>query len=49
MYPLPPDPSEPLPDKILDNVPKIPEVFTIRVYVVKAMDLQPNDASGLVS
>ncbi|XP_041370601.1 myoferlin-like isoform X3 [Gigantopelta aegis] len=47
VYPLPPDPSEPVPDRILKSVPTLPDSFTVRVYVVRAIDLQPNDPSGL--
>lgn len=49
VYPLPGDPNEPVPPRHLANLPaSAPEECIIRVYVVKAIDLQPNDPSGLV-
>ncbi|KAL5022080.1 hypothetical protein ScPMuIL_001235 [Solemya velum] len=48
VYPLPPDPNEEIPSKQLDNLPpSVPEECVVRVYVVQAKDLQPNDPSGL--
>ncbi|XP_076460960.1 myoferlin-like isoform X2 [Babylonia areolata] len=48
VYPLPPDPNEPLPPRTLSDLPNsTPEECMVRVYVVKATDLQPNDPSGL--
>ncbi|XP_064602895.1 myoferlin-like isoform X2 [Liolophura sinensis] len=48
VYPLPQDPNDPLPRKILDNLPpSAPEECVVRLYVIKATDLQPNDPSGL--
>ena len=50
IYPLPPDPNEPLPMKVFDNLPtSAPQECLVRVYIIKAIDLQPNDSSGLVS
>lgn len=51
IYSLPEDPNAPMPLKYLDNVTpdSNPVECIIRVYVVKAIDLQPNDPSGLVS
>ena len=49
VYPLPGDPNAPMPPRILDNLPpSTPEECIVRVYIVRAMDLQPNDPSGLV-
>ncbi len=49
VYPLPGDPNAPVPPRHLDNLPpSTPEECIVRVYIVKAMDLQPNDPSGLV-
>ncbi|KAM3186213.1 hypothetical protein ACTXT7_004799 [Hymenolepis weldensis] len=49
IYSLPEDPNAPMPLKYLDNVTpdSNPVECIIRVYVVKALDLQPNDPSGL--
>lgn len=48
VYPLPQDPGEPVPPKIFQALPPSdPEECIIRVYVVKAVDLQPNDPNGL--
>ncbi|XP_067657682.1 myoferlin-like isoform X1 [Haliotis asinina] len=48
VYPLPQDPGEPLPLKILSDLPNSdPDECIIRVYVIKAIELQPNDPSGL--
>ncbi|XP_070210966.1 myoferlin-like isoform X3 [Littorina saxatilis] len=48
VYPLPPDPNEPLPTRMLCNLPpSTPEECLVRIYVIKATDLQPNDPSGL--
>ena len=50
MYPLPDDPTLPLPDSMFSNLPSSsPEECIVRVYVIKAVDLQPSDSSGLVS
>lgn len=49
VYPLPPDPGVPMPLKVFDNLPSsLPQECIIRVYIIKAIDLQPNDSSGLV-
>ncbi|XP_052821675.1 myoferlin isoform X1 [Octopus bimaculoides] len=48
VYPLPADPSEPMPDKVIQGLPPSdPHMCIVRVYVVKGIDLQPNDPSGL--
>ena len=49
VYPLPSDPNEEVPVRILSNMPTSePEEYVVRVYCVQAMDLQPNDPTGLV-
>ncbi|XP_025096654.1 myoferlin-like isoform X4 [Pomacea canaliculata] len=48
VYPLPQDPSEPLPPPMITNLPpSSPEECLVRVYVVSALELQPNDPTGL--
>lgn len=48
LYPLPSDPNAPLPPKILRKLPPSqPVECIIRLYVVRALDLQPQDTSGL--
>lgn len=51
VYNLPEDPNAPMPLKYLENeVPdSAPVECIVRVYVIKAIDLQPSDPSGLVS
>ena len=50
VYPLPSDPNEEIPVKVLGNVPSTePEECIVRIYCIKANDLQPNDPTGLVS
>jgi hypothetical protein len=50
VYPLPPDPNEALPPKVITNLPgSVPEECIIRVYVVEAMELAAMDPNGLVS
>uniref|UniRef100_A0A0B7A5P3 C2 domain-containing protein n=1 Tax=Arion vulgaris TaxID=1028688 RepID=A0A0B7A5P3_9EUPU len=47
-YPLPADPDLPLPPRIFQNLPKgDPEECIVRVYVIRAYDLQPCDPNGL--
>lgn len=47
---MPPDPNEPLPQKMFSSLPQPgPEECIIRVYVVKATELQPADSNGKVS
>lgn len=48
VYPLPQDPNVPPPPKVLSVLPEnAPQVCIVRVYVIRATDLQPNDPSGL--
>lgn len=48
VYPLPGNPNEECPQRILSNLPPSqPEPCVIRVYIIRAFDLQPNDPSGL--
>ncbi|XP_077992044.1 myoferlin-like isoform X14 [Glandiceps talaboti] len=48
LYPLPGDPNAPLPPRHLRYLPKSdPVECIVRVYVIKAVDLQPQDPSGL--
>jgi len=48
VYPLPGDPNLPMPQRLLSNLPaSAPEECIIRIYIIKAIDLQPNDPSGL--
>ncbi|VEL28087.1 unnamed protein product [Protopolystoma xenopodis] len=51
IYPLPAEPTAPLPLKYLETSlpPSDPEECIVRIYIVRAIDLQPNDPSGLVS
>ena len=49
VYPLPADPNEEQPIKLLSGMPTSdPEECIIRIYCVQAIDLQPNDPTGLV-
>lgn len=48
IYPLPSDPTVPLPPRILTNLPPSdPVECLVRVYVIRAIDLQPMDPNGL--
>jgi hypothetical protein len=48
IYPLPDDPSLPVPERVFSNLPPSkPEMCIVRVYIIKAIELQPNDPSGL--
>ncbi|XP_027056703.1 myoferlin-like [Pocillopora damicornis] len=48
VYPLPGNPNLPLPPRILRNLPPSePVECLVRVYVIKAIDLQPMDPNGL--
>ncbi|XP_060557298.1 dysferlin-like isoform X3 [Ruditapes philippinarum] len=48
VYPLPSDPNEEIPVKVLGNVPSSePEDCVIRIYCIRAEGLQPNDPTGL--
>jgi len=50
VYPLPSDPNQPLPPRLLCNLPPSePVECIVRVYVIRAIDLMPQDANGLVS
>eukprot|EP00058_Branchiostoma_floridae_P023452 XP_002608942.1 hypothetical protein BRAFLDRAFT_85483 [Branchiostoma floridae] len=49
LYPLPADPRAPLPPKILDRYPAPDPVdCVVRVYVIRALTLQPQDMNGLI-
>lgn len=48
VYPLPSDPNLPFPPRILKNLPPSePVECVVRVYIIKAIDLQPMDPNGL--
>eukprot|EP00058_Branchiostoma_floridae_P024963 XP_002610453.1 hypothetical protein BRAFLDRAFT_124267 [Branchiostoma floridae] len=48
IYQLPPDPKADLPPRLLGNLPGTgAEECLIRIYVVRGMDLQPQDQNGL--
>lgn len=48
VYPLPSDPNIPLPPRILNNLPPSePVECVVRVYIIRAIDLQPMDSNGL--
>jgi hypothetical protein len=50
IYPLPDDPNASQPRKIMGNLPvSAPVECIIRVYIIRAFDLQPSDPNGLVS
>ena len=47
VYPLPEDPNEPMPHRIMENLPSSSlEECIVRVYIVRAIDLQPTDSNG---
>ena len=47
VYPLPEDPSESLPHRIMENCPSNNlEECLIRVYIIRGIDLQPKDSNG---
>ena len=49
LYPLPDDRGAPLPPKIMQSLPPSgPVECIVRVYVIRAFDLQPQDPGGLV-
>ncbi|CAH8578664.1 unnamed protein product [Schistosoma haematobium] len=49
IYPLPEDPKEQLPVRYFEklSVSSDPEECMLRVYIIRAIDLQPSDSSGL--
>ncbi|CAG5118348.1 unnamed protein product, partial [Candidula unifasciata] len=48
VYPLPPDPNEPMPPRIFETLPPSdPEECLVRIYIIQATDLQPSDPNGL--
>ena len=47
VYPLPLNPDEDLPDRIMENFPSNHfEECLIRVYIIRGIDLQPKDSNG---
>ena len=47
VYPLPEDPNEALPVRLMENLPSSSlEECIVRVYIVRALDLQPTDSNG---
>lgn len=47
VYPLPENPQEDLPDRMMENFPSNHlEECLIRVYIIRGIDLQPKDANG---
>lgn len=47
VYPLPENPDEDLPDRLMENFPSNNlEECLIRVYIVRGIDLQPKDSNG---
>ncbi|KAA3681768.1 myoferlin [Paragonimus westermani] len=49
IYPLPDDPNEPLPMRYFDKLAVSPEVeeCIVRIYIIRATEIQPSDSSGL--
>ncbi|XP_038071057.1 myoferlin-like isoform X3 [Patiria miniata] len=48
IYPLPGDPKAPLPPKVFKHLPPSnPVECVVRLYVIKGIDLQPQDPNGL--
>ncbi|TPP67093.1 Myoferlin [Fasciola gigantica] len=49
IYPLPADPNEPLPIRYFEKLTVSPEVeeCVVRIYVIRAIEIQPSDTSGL--
>ncbi|KER29905.1 hypothetical protein T265_13290, partial [Opisthorchis viverrini] len=50
IYPLPEDPNEPLPLRYFEKLAVSPEVeeCVVRIYIIRAIEIQPSDASGLM-
>ncbi|XP_038641430.1 myoferlin-like isoform X3 [Scyliorhinus canicula] len=47
IYPLPDDPTKPLPPSQFRQLPlSEPQICLVRVYIVRALDLQPKDRTG---
>ena len=47
VYQLPEDPNESLPNRIMENLPSSNlEECLVRVYIIRAIDLQPTDSNG---
>lgn len=48
IYPLPDDPSVPTPPRQFRELPdSVPQECTVRIYIVRGLDLQPQDNNGL--
>ncbi|KAA0200949.1 Dysferlin limb girdle muscular dystrophy 2B (autosomal recessive) [Fasciolopsis buskii] len=49
IYPLPADPHEPLPIRYFEKLAVSPEVeeCIVRIYIIRAIEIQPSDTSGL--
>ncbi|XP_014641035.1 PREDICTED: myoferlin isoform X2 [Ceratotherium simum simum] len=48
IYPLPDDPSVPAPPRQFRELPdSIPQECTVRIYIVRGLELQPQDNNGL--
>ncbi|XP_036903265.1 myoferlin isoform X1 [Sturnira hondurensis] len=48
IYPLPDDPSVPAPPRQFRELPdSVPQECTVRIYIVRGLDLQPQDNNGL--
>lgn len=49
IYPLPDDPSVPAPPRQFRELPdSIPQECSVRIYIVRGIELQPQDNNGLV-
>lgn len=50
LYPLPDDPRVPVPPRQFHQLPaRGPQECLVRVYIIRAFDLQPKDTNGKVS